>query len=205
MNSTPMVYSNTGTPLNDPEHIRWQRAVRLDLVASRSYNNTEMDMDMPAPTPEPVKALRDEELQFVRAQQALNLSPTASNNASAMSETTEMDFTSTNGITGAEVQFKREQGALQSTSQQDDDMDIECGNLNSNTGMEYMELGKVRRQREQHFSQPRPTIEETLPQQKEYYVSVALLPPAGLGINYPTEPKPINRRTRSRIRNARRP
>lgn len=94
-------------------------------------------MDMPAPSPNSVQALSDDMLELIRAQRALNLSPPVLDNASPTMELSEMDFTSTEAITGAELQCRREQAALQGTPEQDDDMDIETSEFNHNPYMNH--------------------------------------------------------------------
>ena len=169
-----MSESNTNIPVHNSEYIRSQRLVALNLIANQSSYSTDMDLDMSALLPNSAQALSDDQLQFVRAQRARNLTPPASDNASPTMELSDMDFTPTESITGAELQHRREQAAIQSSSEQDEDMDIETGIFNHNTYRKHLELDRLRRQREQHFLQLKMSIEESLPPTRKYYVSASL-------------------------------
>ncbi|KAL5321059.1 hypothetical protein ACEPPN_011869 [Leptodophora sp. 'Broadleaf-Isolate-01'] len=131
-------------------------------------------MDTTTPQTPIIRGLSEVDQSFVRTQRTQNIPTVASGSVSPVT-LNYMDFTPAQGITGVGSQHMRPYV----TSVDDDDMVTECGDLDSGNdlnmsddGMHGVELDKMRKQREQHFSQPRSTIEDFAPatmQQKVFY------------------------------------
>ncbi|KAG4431721.1 hypothetical protein IFR05_012795 [Cadophora sp. M221] len=131
-------------------------------------------MDTYTPATPIIRGLSEADQNFVRAQRVQNF-PTMGSGSVSPVQLNDMDFTPTaQGFTSISLQNMKRYAA----TVEDEDMTTECGDLgsvndiNSDDSMDGIELDRVRKRREQRFSQPRNTIEDFAPasmHQKTFY------------------------------------